>query len=203
MSARFFPRSDAGLLVWLANFQSTLPAQAKALGLAPGEIKEALDQAKALATAIQIDEQKYADWQAAVAKTAELRDQAQTEIRRIIDRLRTAPSYTEETAKSLMAVPVKPVAKSLDDHKPVIRASYSGGKVRIHWTRGALDGVNVYSRKPGSEVWVLLGRDTRPPYDDLRPAVSAGEVREYRAIGVSHDEEVGHPSDTVLATLGG
>ena len=33
MAASYFPRSDSGLVVWLQNFQSALPLQAKALGL--------------------------------------------------------------------------------------------------------------------------------------------------------------------------
>ena len=200
MAASYFPRSDAGLLVWLGNFQTALPVQAKALGLAPSDIKDALDGAKALCTAIAADEQKYADWQAAVARTAEVRDKTLTEIKRVIDRLKTSPSYTEESAKALQAVPVKATAQDLDAHRPVIRGSSQGGKVRIHWTRGALDGINVYSRKQGESAWVLLGHDSRPPYDDPRP-ITGVEVREYRAIGVSHDQEVGQPSDTIAVAV--
>lgn len=200
MAASYFPRSDAGLLVWLANFQTALPTQAKALGLGTTETKDALDQAKALAAAITADEQKYADWQAAVARTAELRTRAFVEIQRIIDRCRVSPGFTEETAKALQAVPVRSVPENLASHKPQIRASSHGGKVRIDWTRGALDGIHIYSRKQGEAAWVLLGHDSRPPFDDPRP-ISAVEVREYRAIGVSHDQEVGQPSDTVSVAL--
>lgn len=199
MAASYFPRSDSGLLVWLQNFQTALPAQAKALGVLPAEVKDALDQAKALSASIQADEQKYAEWQAAVAKTAELRSQALAEIQRVVDRLKTATGYSEETGKTLMAVPSRTGSPSFEHHKPSLRAQVYGGKVRIHWTRGALDGINVYARKPG-EPWTLLGRDTRPPFDDARPAATP-EVREYRAIGVSHDQEVGQPSDVVTATI--
>ncbi|HNF99623.1 MAG TPA: hypothetical protein PKL17_19835 [Pseudomonadota bacterium] len=200
MAASYFPRSDSGLVVWLQNFQSALPLQAKALGLAPAEIKDALDQSKSLAASIQVDEQKYAEWQAAVAKTAELRTQALAEIQRIIDRMKTSTGYSDEIGKTLMAVPSRTESRNLDDIKPALRAQVHGGKVRIHWTRGALDGINVYSRKPG-EPWTLLGTDTRPPYDDTRPVPASPEVREYRAIGVFHDQEVGHPSDVVSVTV--
>ncbi len=200
MAASYFPRSDSGLLLWLQNFQTALPLQAKALGVAPAEYKDAVDQAKALATAILADEQKYAEWQAAVAKTAELRVDALAEIQRIIDRMKTATGYSEETGKTLMAVPSRAAATNIENHKPQLRAQVYGGKVRIHWTRGALDGINVYSRKPG-EPWTLLGTDTRPPYDDARPVTASAEVREYRAIGISHDQEVGLPSDVVSVTV--
>ena len=200
MAASYFPRSDAGLLVWLGNFQTALPTQAKAHGLAPSETKDALDGAKALCASIATDEQKYADWQAAVARTSVIREKTLTEIQRVIDRMKTSPSYTEESAKALQAVPVKATAQDLAAHKPVIRGSSQGGKVRIHWMRGALDGINVYSRKLGETAFTFLGHDSRPPYDDSRP-ITPGEVREYRAIGVAYDEEVGQPSDILTLAL--
>ena len=200
MAASYFPRSDAGLVVWITNLLTALPAQAKALGMSPTEYKDAIDQAKAVVAAIAADEQKYADWQAAVARTADLRTEALTEIQRVIERLKTSPGYTEETGKALMAVPSKAAVVHLETYKPELRAIAHGGKVRIHWKRGALDGINVYSRKQGDSAWVLLGHDSRPPYDDPRP-INSVEVREYRAIGVSHDQEVGQASDTIAVAV--
>ena len=53
MAASYFPRSDAGLVVWITNLLTALPAQAKALGMSPTEYKDAIDQAKAVvATAV-------------------------------------------------------------------------------------------------------------------------------------------------------
>jgi hypothetical protein len=203
MAASFIPRSDSGLLVWLGNFQNTLPIQAKALAVGPAELKDALDGAKTLSTAIQTDEQKYAEWQAAIARTADLKKQIFPEVQRVIDRLRVAPGFTEEHAKALMAVPPRSSAALLEDHKPAIRGIFSGGRVRVHWTRGALDGINVYCRRKGETDWQLLGRDTRPPYDDPRPlpATPSLELREYRAVGVVDDQEVGHPSDIITVTV--
>ena len=149
MAARYLPRSDAGLVVWITNLLTALPAQAKALGMSPTEYKDAIGQAKAVVAAIAADEQKYADWQAAVARTADLRTEALTETQRVIERLKTSPSYTEETGKALMAAPSKAAVVHLETYKPELRAIAHGGKVRIHWKRGALDGINVYSRKLG------------------------------------------------------
>src|SRR5437016_2097606 len=108
MAASYFPRSDAELLVWLGNLQNVLPTEAKALAVAAAEIKDALDGAKTLAAAVQTDDEKRVEWQAAVARTAELKQVVLPEIQRVIDRLRTAPSFTEEHAKALMAVPLRP-----------------------------------------------------------------------------------------------
>ena len=200
MSATYIPRSGAELAVWLGNFTTVLPIQAKGLGMPPAEQKEALDGAKALVESLQKDEQKRAEWLAATAHTAELKQQALPVIQRTIERLRTTPGFTEEVNKALMAVPPRAQALALDEHKPVIRGTVTGGKVQIGWTRGSLDGINVYSRKQGDSAWVLLGHDSRPPYDDPRP-INSVEVREYRAIGVSHDQEVGQPSDTIAVAV--
>lgn len=205
MAATYIPRSDSGLLIWLGNFQNTLPTQAKALSVSAAELKTSLDVAKDLSAAIQVDEQKYAEWQAAVAYTADLRRQALPEIQRIIDRLRAAPGFTDEHAKALMAVPPRSQAIALASYKPVIRGIFTGNKVRLQWTRGSLDGIHVYGRKQGETAWQLLGRDNRPPYDDPRPLPpnTTLEVREYRVIGVVQDEEVGQPSDIVTVALTG
>lgn len=203
MSATYMPRSDAELVVWLGNYQTALPVQAKGLGMAPSEQKESLDSAKALAQSIQEDEQKRAEWLAATARTTALKQQALPVIQRTIERLRNTSGFTEEVNKALMAVPPRAQALALAEHKPVIRGSVAGGKVRVSWTRGSLDGINVYCRKQGETGWTLLGRDNRPPFDDLRPLPLTAEVREYRAVGVFRDEEVGQPSDIISLTVGG
>jgi len=67
-----------------------------------------------------------------------------------------------------------------------------------------LDGVNVYGQRGSETEWKLLGRDNRPPYDDVRPLGTPGvpEERRYRVIGVVDDTEVTPESDTVTITLG-
>lgn len=202
MAATYLPRNDTGLMRWLANLRSVLPAQAKALGVPDAEVTPALDAARALSESIQLDEQKYAEWQAAVAHSGKLKDAGLPVVQRAIDRLRVTPGYSAEVAKILMAVPPQAQAVHPHEQKPQLRGAFIGGKVRIHWTRGALDGIHVYTRKPGEQHWTLLGHDARPPFDDPRPLTgNAPESREYRAIGVLHDQEVGQPSDPVSVTL--
>lgn len=196
MSASYFPRNDAELLLWLTNFQTALPVQAKALAVPDPEVAGSLARAKELVSAIHADEQKHAEWQAAVAKTATLRVEILPVIQRTIDRLRATPGYNDEHAKALQAVASRSQRVALDDHQPQPRGSLTGGVVRIQWTRGPLDGVNVYAKKPGESAWTLLARDNRPPFVDPR-AVTALEVREYRLVGVVDDQEVGQPSDTL------
>jgi len=62
--------------------------------------------------------------------------------------------------------------------------------------------VNVYSRRGSETAFTFLARDTESPYIDTRPnLVNAPEPREYKALYVWHDEEVGHDSDIVQTVV--
>jgi hypothetical protein len=161
------------------------------------------DAATALGTAIQTDEQARAAWRAAVARTNTLKKQSLPEIERLIAKMRTSTVWNDEREHTLMLTP--PVAQTLqpDTVKPELALSVAGGKVRVDWTRGKLDGVNVYSRRRGEPAWRLLDRDNHPPYVDSAPLAQPGapEVREYRLMGVWRDQEVGLPSDVASITV--
>ena len=64
------------------------------------------------------------------------------------------------------------------------------------------DGVNIYCRRDGDPAPVFLACDTTSPYVDNLPLLVAGkpEVREYRAIYVVSDAEIGSPSDEAVIT---
>ena len=58
--------------------------------------------------------------------------------------------------------------------------------------------MSIYCRKKGEVTWRLIAvRKRKFPYYDEAPLAVPGvpEVREYMAIGVVADEEVGQPSE--------
>ena len=59
--------------------------------------------------------------------------------------------------------------------------------------------MNLYSKRDGDADFVFLARDTNSPYVDNRPCVVAGkpENRQYKAIYVQADGEIGQASDIV------
>lgn len=204
MTARYIPKSDAELLLWLTNYQSQIKTSAATFGLTDAQVKETQTLADELSKAIALDEQKYVEWQAATAHTADLKEHHLPVIQRMLEHIRHTAAWSDEYAKKFMAVP-KSSTKIMahESIKPVIRASYQGNKVRVFWTKGFLDGINVYVRKQGETAWRKLDRDTRPPFDDPTPSDHVGEVREYRVVAVINDEEVGQPSDAVTVIVGG
>lgn len=60
--------------------------------------------------------------------------------------------------------------------------------------------MNIYVRLRGQTTWTKLAFDSHSPYVDNRPAAGA-EVREYAAIGVLDDVEIGEMSDIVEVTV--
>src|SRR5437867_4473351 len=60
-------------------------------------------------------------------------------------------------------------------------------------TNDNTDGVNLYSKRDGDADFIFLARDTATPYIDTRSLLTAGkpEIREYKAMFVLSDEEIG------------
>src|ERR1017187_2805830 len=79
-------------------------------------------------------------------------------------------------------------------------ARRDGGAVGIEFNLANSEGVNIYSRRDGDGDFKFLARDTVPPYVDNRPLLAAGkpELREYKAVYVVSDAEIGLFSDEVV-----
>lgn len=79
-------------------------------------------------------------------------------------------------------------------------ATRDGGVVEIDFNLANSEGVNIYSRRDGDGDFKFLARDTVPPYVDNRPLLAAGkpELREYKAVYVVSDAEIGLFSDEVV-----
>jgi len=79
--------------------------------------------------------------------------------------------------------------------------SGSGGMVELDFDKSISDGVNIYANPEGFRGYlVFLARDTASPYIDNRPLLVATkpELREYKAVYVQSDAEIGLFSDEVV-----
>src|SRR6266446_1913219 len=78
--------------------------------------------------------------------------------------------------------------------------SDSGGVVELDFDKSISDGVNIYAKRNGDADFVFLARDTASPYIDNRPLLAVGkpELREYKAVYVQSDAEIGLFSDEVV-----
>ena len=78
--------------------------------------------------------------------------------------------------------------------------SGSGGVVELDFDKSISDGVNIYAKRDGDVDFVFLARDTASPYIDNRPLLVATKpgLREYKAVYVQSDAEIGLFSDEVV-----
>ena len=204
MSSRFVPRSDSDLVTWLGTYRTQLPTYGKQVGLDATGIKDQQALCDEITAAVANDEKLYTDWRAAVARSAEVKARCLKQVQARIDQIRVHPACTDEIKAALGIVnPVEPTA-TLSDLKVPLSLEALPGRVVVKWRKGSLDGVNVYGQRGSESTWLLLARDNRPPYEDLRPLSQPGmpELRRYRVIGVVDDREVTPPSDVVQISIG-
>jgi len=80
--------------------------------------------------------------------------------------------------------------------------SGSGGVVELDFDKSISDGVNIYAKRDGDADFVFLARDTASPYIDNPDAsglvATKPELREYKAVYVQSDAEIGLFSDEVV-----
>ena len=64
---------------------------------------------------------------------------------------------------------------------------------RLSVSQSVTDFSSLVTKVPGDADFVFLARDTATPYLDTRPLLAAGkpEIREYKAMFVLNDEEIG------------
>lgn len=204
MARKYLPRNDADLLIWLQNLRDQVGTYATAVGLDAATKKSVLDQAAQLIGSIEADEKAYVAYRAAVAQTAALKASVLTSLVATLDHVDTAPGCTDAIRTALRLVSTQSQEAAPSAYKVPLSVDALPGRVVLRWRKGPLDGINVYGQRGSETQWLLLGRDNRPPYDDLRPLEKPGvaEQRRYRVVGVINDQEVTPVSDVVSVTIG-
>lgn len=199
----FIPRSDPQLCLWLDNYSKRLALYGARFGLTAEEIAAQQKWCAELTEAIKTDDQKHKEWRAAVKVTRETKKSSLAAVRAMIERLKHLPGWTPSIGQAMGVVKRPPLLPLLDTVKPRLQVVTEGGQVKLKFTRRPLDGINVYVRRKGEAQWRLLARATRSPFVDSTalPRGNTSEIREYRAMGVRKDQEVGQPSDVVVAVV--
>lgn len=201
------PSNDSKLALMLSNFSHQIDAVGVTLGLTPAFTKSMQRLCGNVIAALSAKDQKRKDWQAAAKAVSESKAKDLVALRKMIAHMKTNPAWNGTHAKTLgvakSPAPDKTSPTALQDHKPALRVSKQAGRIELRFTRGKLDGVNVFGRKKGEPDWRLLGRIRHSPFvDETPPSVpGAPEVREYRIQAVYKDLEIGKPSDIISVTV--
>ena len=126
-------------------------------------------------------------------------------IRAMVRNWKTMPLYAASGSEGVLGLKGSDAAFDPSTFKSEIKASIVGGQIRVDFSKGGVDAVNVYVRLRGAVGWRKLGLDSSSPYYDTEPLAAANvpETREYKVRGVLDDVEVGQDSNIVSVVFGG
>lgn len=203
MANDYVPRSESQLTIWFTNYAKKIGIYGPLLGLTADEIKAAETGCNDSSTKITEIEQKKNELQRIVAAKDDARDRTLAMLRGFVTRMKAHPAYNESIGHDLGVIAVNNIADTTIN-KTMLKAEALPGRVRISFIKKGLSGVNIYTRLHGVAQWTFLARDNNSPYDDVRPLTNGQpEIREYMAMGIVGDNEVGQPSDIVSVVFGG
>ncbi|MFA6545989.1 MAG: hypothetical protein WCS99_16335, partial [Limisphaerales bacterium] len=125
-----------------------------------------------------------------------------TAARALARRIKEHPAYTPALGQQLGIIGPEDTT-DLSASKPTLTVDdQQNGLIIIGFNKSISEGVNIYSRRGSETAFTFLARDTFSPYVDNRaPLSGTTEHREYQAVYVVNDDEVGLRSDTAAGVL--
>ena len=200
----YIPQGEGDLIKWTDNFAKQFAVYARQLGFTDDEIAAVTGACSNVPTKINASTQAQADAKKAVKEKTTAIATGTKLFRTVAQRSKNAEEYTEEMGKA-MGIIGPEVHFDPDTYKPAISASVFPGRITVKFTKDGVQGVNIYSKLKGDANWEKLAFDSYSPYEDNRPLHVPGtpEMRQYAAIGVMHDHEIGQMSDISEVTFGG
>lgn len=198
MTADYIPQSYPNLDEWCAKQAAELTAPlATTIGMTDPERAAFLAAVDTVKTAVApiVDLMQQLD--ELTANFPMILDAQMPLIRAAIKRAKTSPGCTPAIQTQLDWIGA---AHNVDpaNSRPSIDVEAQRGRIKITGRKPGFDSVSIYARKKGDVAWNLIAvRKRKFPYYDETPLVVANtpEVREYMAIGVVKDEEIGQPSE--------
>jgi hypothetical protein len=204
MSKYFIPGAIALLYLWLKKFRDSISVYAAALGLAPLQVTALQNSCDAILNKIDTagiaeDKLKSARKDRDLTIKTEL-----AAITKAIGDFKRVAGYTEVIGQALGVIGDS-VSFDPESYKPVIKGEAFPGYVNLTYSKLGVDGLNFYSRIKGTADWKFIGFDIESPFHDTIALSVLGkpETREYSAIGILNDIEIGQRSDVVVITFGG
>jgi hypothetical protein len=200
MGKDFIPTQLDELDTFHGNFLTKLPIHNSSVGITPAQLTEATTKINACRTAYTTQVAAETNM-AGLYQTAKAeRNITNTMIRAFARQMKAHPNYTPAMGADL-GIEVINTPINTDTMKPVLNLFLlPNSNVRVSFVKSIAKGVHIYTRRAGETEWTLLAFDTESPYIDTRENLGAGaEMREYKAVYVIGDVEVGLESD--VATI--
>lgn len=204
MSQDYVPSREGEKVIWLLNIEGKIDTFLTPLGITAAEATTIKGKCSNIRTAISANEAaRTAAKQAKENKDTVIKTE-EAVLRNAIQSWKLKSTFTPSVAQALgLEAPQQRLNN--DEYKTQLTAQTFPGKVTINFTKKGVDGVNIYTRLKGQAVFTKLAFDSHSPYEDNRPLAVVGtpETREYMAMGVMDDEEIGQQSDIIEVVFGG
>jgi hypothetical protein len=189
----FIPNNDSDFLVWHDQFKTAVLAQAATFGLVAGDTTPITNDNTDFHTKMtnRINTGNIAVQ--AVADKTTSRGNAEKHARALAGRIKAHPNYTAALG-NFIGIEGPTDTRTLTSAQPTLFATdQTHGVVQVDFDKSISDGVNIYSKRDGDAAFVFLARDTASPYVDNRALLVANkpELREYKAIYIQSDAEIG------------
>jgi hypothetical protein len=197
----YIPDSAQALVNWTTNYLAEIDAIATRIGWPAAQVTALKARLTTLKEAAQAVLDKQNDLDSATGQLEQVKDSEVVEIRRDTNNLKTTRGFNDGDGRTLQVLTASGEFDT-DGYKPPLTAVSKPGRVELTVKKNGADAINLYSRIKGQAAFKLLAaKRSRFPFDDTTPPVTAGqpEEREYQAIGVLGDDEIGQPSDIVSA----
>jgi hypothetical protein len=219
----YLPRQEKERVIWMDNFARKFAVVAASLGFTPAEVTSVnndlamLQYLTGMVDMISTMKQSCVAYKKAIAEgslgkvggaiptlptlpaaPALVPPGIFARTRKLVQRIKYAPSYTSAIGKDLGIVGALQT-KNTDSLKPVIKLVKHGTFVEVQWTKGAADAIRIEVDRNG-EGWKFVAIDAVPHYKDYTP-VAQPAVWKYRAIYLINDEIVGQWSDESSITV--
>lgn len=228
-SENYLPRRDSDRVTWFNNFDSKFGGYASLLGFTSDEVTGISKDAAMFAYCVgqvvlfKTEKQERVKFKNLVSNGAigiPIGDFPSVptipappeavpagifkRLAKTVQRIKNHPKYNDIIGKDLGIIGAEDIFDE-DTYKTKLTAEVFPGFVRISFTKGNVEAVNIYCRLDGETQWVFLATDHHSPYNDTRPLADPNtpETREYMGMGVIDDEEIGQPSDIVSVVFGG
>lgn len=201
----YIPTTDGDLIPWLTNYKLKFQGTTTQLMLPMQPDDNFLYEIDQYIQSIHNATTKKEEWSRSVADKNDLGAKVLAKIRAKTNLIKASSGYTEGIGQELGIIGT---TKKVDviNYKPPIKLDVlARGIIRISFTKGSTDGINIYRRRKGSLTWEFVARDTVSPYEDRIQLQNPGQPEhwEYCAIAVIKDQEIGQPSDVVEVVIGG
>jgi hypothetical protein len=187
---------------WWKNLLLNTAEKGAEIGLTPEEIAAAEDVAREMLGLY--DATNAARSALKGARNAEANAPCAAEIRNMIRYWKTKPLFAKSGAEGVLRLKTQRPSFDPSTFKPKLKVRLTARKPQLTFTKGDCDAVVIRTRLRGQVDWNILAVDHRSPYYDNSPLKDPNvpEEREYHAMGLLEDIEVGLPSSIVSILVG-